>query len=298
MCGLAGFVSSAARLRVLHCRLTPCSLLCQLVRRPLELVTGHRGTADLSGVGQGELAHGHDQAFSGSKAFELNAVCSDFVLDYEAFCTIHMLAKALDTPFSFFGLLSPIYCHCKLLNGSGLRKTAVDIAEKLLDAIVIDVSPSALSADPLQPAKHKIMRWWVRAQRNRTQQVLDFAVDFVEHFRCDWKVFPPKLLVPEPVSKERADKLKSSYKAALRRILYSKSFTIPIPAKFRGVWEAALESLLASVLHDLHGRTLVRLLGNEKLHAILQVGLEWSTGWIRRMLLVQHPLSSYLGPLR
>ena len=167
-----------------------------------------------------------------------------------------------------------------------------------MDAIVIDVSPSALSADPLQPVKHKIMRWWVRAQRNRTQQVLDFAVDFVENFRCDWKVFPPKLLVPEPVSKERADKLKPSYKAALRRILYSKSFTIPIPAKFRGVWEAALESLLASVLHDLHGRTLVRLLGNEKLHAILQVGLEWSTGWIRRMLLVQHPLSSYLGLLR
>ena len=102
MCGLAGFVSSAARLRVLHCRFAPCSLRCQLVRRPLELVTGHRGTADLAGVGQVELADGHDQAFSGSKAFELNAVCSDFVLDYEAFCTIHMLAKALEHRFLFF----------------------------------------------------------------------------------------------------------------------------------------------------------------------------------------------------
>ena len=117
----------------------------------------------------------HDKGTSCGKAF--NVACDDVVdesnaLSHSSLCAIHMYIKGMIIPvnMSMLPLISPTYCHSKLMNNSSIRKTAVDIAWKLIARTTICRPAPTNYIDKWQLPKIRVGAWVLSAWRARSEQ--------------------------------------------------------------------------------------------------------------------------------
>ncbi len=181
---------------------------------------------------------------------------------------LHMLVKACVIASRRYQLTSPLFCHAKLMNTSGMRKSATDIANSLMiDVKVRDMPPNFI--DPLRGPELILMRWRKRAQRHR--KTLDAFIDqFLDDNNGDWREFPAVVYVKKGLDEVAKQHLRDRVRGGVNKVCYSKAWTTPVPSKFRGVWEAQVEHLLMGSLYGIGPRTCRLLLGSEDLHNLLE----------------------------
>ena len=193
------------------------------------------------------------------------------------------------------------------MNSSGLRKSATDIADLLIDSAQTLPAPRDYR-DPLKAAKVKLMSFAKRAMRSRGPHTDHFLQRHIEIDNADWRMFPPVLYI---VPRQSAAETKNEFRANIHKLLYSRSWSVPVPStantcqlacfwhertawapwvlllggiyelsvleaqliacdcKFRGCFASATEHLLLAVLHDIGGRSLKILFSGQSLQKLL-----------------------------
>lgn len=201
-----------------------------------------------------------DNAEANSKALRLMVSCpsrpANFLLVRFA-CALHKICKPCSSGLDFYSFYGDLYCNVKLLSAPGSRKAAIDLAEALALKSLTYEEVHAGSEDALKPAKLKLMSFARRALRHRSGSNEQMLQDLVALDTSDWRDRSIRVRYSGLHAPTSAHKLVQ----VLLDVVYGRSWSTPVPSKFRGSWEAAVENLLGACLPDLHGQTCEHMLG-------------------------------------
>ena len=121
------------------------------------------------------------------------------------------------------------------MNGSGMRKSLRDVAATLMTTTKTTPKPTGFE-DGLIGCKRKIMSFAKRALRSRAQDVDDRFDRFIRRHNGDWRVYPPVLYVDSGMSVMELATLKASFIEDVMHLLYSRSFSSPVPSAILSGW--------------------------------------------------------------
>ena len=133
-----------------------------------------------------------------------------------------------------------------------MKKSAIDVSDGVVRTQCnLEDVPHEWS-DYLRPAKLKIMEFAQHALRSRSELNKQALLDYVNLDTSDWRSreWNIKCIGGARLSCHRSDQVAST----VTSLIFGKRWNTPVPSKFRGCWESAVEHLLQFCIHQI-GRT-------------------------------------------